>query len=123
MTEKTVEVELKAKPSIVVLLKTPDGDARLKFRNLKQNHMSKLQIDLEKDFANGLNAILEAVVSIENLVEDGEPVTLEQIKTGEISPELAGAIFQAFIKVITARNSNSDVDPKKESAGADSAPA
>lgn len=122
MTEKIVEVELKAKPSITVVLKTENGEARLKFKNLKQNHLSKLQIDLEKDFRVGLEAIFSAVQSVEDLVEDGEAVTVEQINKGEISQELAAAIFQGFVKVISAR-SDSDIDPKKESAVTDLAAA
>lgn len=119
MTEKTVEIEVASKPIITVVLKTQSGNAKLKFKSLKQNQLAKLQIDLGKDLSLGLSEILKTVLSVENLVDDGEAVSLEQIHEGAITSELASAIYQAFFGVLNAKN-ESDVDPKKESAVTDS---
>jgi glycyl-tRNA synthetase (class II) len=122
--EKIVEVEIKAKPSVLAKVKTPDGDAFIKFKNLKQNQLQKLLIDFEKNFGDALSQVLASVISVENLKESSELVTLEQVQTGEIEPETAQAIFQAFTKVMEARNKPLEVsDEKKEQAASDSAAA
>jgi len=122
MTEKTVEIEVAEKPSVVVVLKTQSGNARLKFKSLKQNQLSKLQIDLGKDLQLGLSEILKTVLSVDNLIDDGESVSLEQIHEGAITSELAAAIYQGFFGALNAKNEEV-VDPKKESAAIDLAAA
>ena len=122
MTEKTIEIEFKEKPSVVAVLKTAYGDAKLRFKRLKKNELFKLQIDLQEDSAKGTDAILKLVLSVENLIIDNDPVTLEDIHSGNIYPELSGVICDAYFMVLGYKDV-SETEIKKENAVADEAAA
>lgn len=112
MTEKTVEQVVKIRPDVTVLLKTGDGVGKIRFQRLKKNHVTKLQIDLGKDYNLGIDSLLKTVNFVEGLSEYGTPVTLEDIHAGDVSPELAGAIFESYIKVLNAGNEASEPEKK-----------
>lgn len=97
-----------------LVVKTPEGDARITFRRLRHNEYMKYMIDAEKaikaakddpenksgrsweSMREEQDAVLSKIVSVENLLDDGEPVAVESLKAGEVSEDIVSAIVSGF---------------------------
>jgi len=131
--KKTIEITL---PEATTKIKNGDGSyAELFFSPLKQNVSMKLLVDLEtvkkateEDLKNPETLLeFKSIISdyeqipfrhLQNVVGElkdyGATVTLEQIKSGDISTRLYAAISDLFWKYITSTKSVSEEEEKKE---------
>jgi len=110
---------------VVTVLQTSNGEVEIKFKPFKRRDRTKLLIDIEKakQEANKEESIkliresdLIPFVHIQSfsgeLVDGGEVVTLEQLKSGDISQRLFDLISELFWK---SQNPKEDEEAKKAS--------
>jgi len=131
--ENTSEIVLSVgdRKRVSLILKTPEGEAKLSFRRLKNNEYLKLMVDSEKNtkswerIQEEQRMVFTKAVSVEGLFDDGEAVTLEQLQAGEVSSDLADAILKGFWLIFWAekgRRAESEAAEKKEQEKAEDSP-
>lgn len=103
MTErKEIAVSIE-KRDLPLIIKTPEGNARVKFARVSERDRMKWDIDSKKDgqkaeeIAKQYTEIpLGKLLSVEGLFDDGKEVTIDQIRSRDVSIEIFNAVVALF---------------------------
>lgn len=123
-----ITVNVPESKKYVLNLKTADGEARVTFRKLRKNEHLKALADARKGslsfeaVADEQNMVLSKVLTVENLFDDGEPVTAEALRAGTVESNLADAVIKGFWGLFSAdqRRLSTEAEPKNEERAEDS---
>lgn len=108
--------------TVTVKLESPDGDAEIVMTEMPLNAQLKLQVDLETEqksvasIKEMFELIMRQAVSVSGMfLEDGTPVTLDNLRSLELPANIVTAIHSAYFAALAPAEKKENLQPASQS--------